>query len=43
MIDPGERDQFGNVRYMNDKGLKRKFDAEEYVRMMDRLGQGIKN
>ncbi len=35
----GERPIFGNVRYMNDNGLKRKFDAEEYVRMMDRLGQ----
>ena len=30
----GERPIFGNVRYMNDKGLKRKFDAEEYVKMM---------
>jgi len=30
----GERPIFGNVRYMNDKGLKRKFDADEYVRMM---------
>jgi deoxyribodipyrimidine photo-lyase len=30
----GERPIFGHVRYMNDKGLKRKFDAEEYVRMM---------
>jgi deoxyribodipyrimidine photo-lyase len=30
----GERPIFGNVRYMNDKGLKRKFDADEYVKMM---------
>jgi deoxyribodipyrimidine photo-lyase len=30
----GERLIFGNVRYMNDKGLKRKFDTDEYVRMM---------
>jgi len=30
----GERPIFGNVRYMNDRGLKRKFDAEEYVKMM---------
>ena len=33
----GERPIFGNVRYMNDKGLRRKFDADEYVRMMDKL------
>jgi deoxyribodipyrimidine photo-lyase len=31
----GERPIFGNVRYMNDKGLKRKFDADGYVRMID--------
>jgi deoxyribodipyrimidine photolyase len=30
----GERPIFGNVRYMNDKGLKRKFDADRYVKMM---------
>jgi deoxyribodipyrimidine photo-lyase len=30
----GERPVFGNVRYMNDKGLKRKFDADRYVRMI---------
>jgi deoxyribodipyrimidine photo-lyase len=33
----GERPIFGNVRYMNDKGLKRKFDADEYVKMMKEL------
>lgn len=33
----GERPIFGNVRYMNDKGLKRKFDADEYVKMMSHL------
>jgi len=33
----GERPIFGNVRYMNDKGLKRKFDADGYVKMMDKL------
>jgi len=27
-----ERPIFGTVRYMNDRGLKRKFDADEYVR-----------
>ena len=35
----GERAIFGNVRYMNEGGLKRKFDADEYVRQMDRLMQ----
>ena len=33
----GEREIFGNVRYMNEGGLKRKFDADEYVRLMNRL------
>jgi len=33
----GERPIFGSVRYMNDKGLKRKFDAEEYVNKMSKL------
>jgi len=27
----GERSIFGNVRYMNDAGLRRKFDADRYV------------
>jgi deoxyribodipyrimidine photo-lyase len=31
----GERVIFGKVRYMNDKGLKRKFNADKYVKMMD--------
>jgi deoxyribodipyrimidine photo-lyase len=31
----GERPIFGNVRVMNDKGLKRKFDADRYVKMID--------
>jgi deoxyribodipyrimidine photo-lyase len=31
----GGRPVFGNVRYMNDKGLKRKFDADEYVKRMN--------
>ena len=30
----GERAVFGKVRYMNDKGLKRKFDADKYVKMV---------
>lgn len=33
----GERPVFGNVRYMNDKGLKRKFNADQYVKRIDRL------
>jgi deoxyribodipyrimidine photo-lyase len=33
----GERPIFGNVRYMNDKGLKRKFDADQYVNMVKNL------
>jgi deoxyribodipyrimidine photo-lyase len=31
----GERPIFGNVRYMNDKGLRRKFDADGYVKMIE--------
>ena len=31
----GERPVFGKVRYMNDKGLKRKFDADGYVKKMN--------
>ena len=27
----GERRTFGNVRYMNASGLKRKFDADRYA------------
>jgi len=33
----GERPIFGNIRYMNDKGLMRKFDADEYVKMITNL------
>ena len=33
----GERAIFGNIRCMNDGGLRRKFDADEYVRRMSRL------
>ncbi|MCX8118387.1 MAG: deoxyribodipyrimidine photo-lyase [Desulfobacterota bacterium] len=32
-----ERPIFGTVRYMNDKGLKRKFDADRYVRKVQEL------
>lgn len=33
-----ERPVFGMVRYMNDAGLRRKFDADGYVRKVERLG-----
>ncbi len=32
-----ERDIFGKVRYMNAKGLKRKFDADDYVKQVESL------
>jgi len=32
-----ERKIFGSVRYMNDRGLRRKFDADQYVRMIQAL------
>jgi deoxyribodipyrimidine photo-lyase len=32
-----ERTIFGNVRYMNDRGLLRKFDADRYVNMVEQL------
>jgi deoxyribodipyrimidine photo-lyase len=31
----GERSVFGNLRYMSDKGLKRRFNADKYVKMME--------
>ena len=31
----GERHVFGKVRYMNDRGLERKFDMERYVEMVE--------
>jgi deoxyribodipyrimidine photo-lyase len=30
-----ERNIFGNIRYMNDKGLKRKFDADAYTKKIN--------
>lgn len=30
-----ERNIFGNIRYMNDKGLKRKFDADAYAKKIN--------
>jgi deoxyribodipyrimidine photo-lyase len=34
-----ERPIFGKVRYMNDRGLRRKFDIEGYVRRVESLPQ----
>jgi deoxyribodipyrimidine photo-lyase len=33
----GERPIFGNIRYMNDRGLKRKFDIDAYAANIRRL------
>ena len=33
----GERPIFGSIRYMNDRGLERKCDIGEYVRLVDKL------
>ena len=32
-----ERDVFGKIRYMNDKGLERKFDMKAYLEKIERL------
>ena len=32
-----EREIFGKIRYMNDKGLRRKFDADKYVKKINNL------
>ena len=32
-----EREIFGKVRYMNDKGLERKFSMEDYLKKIDEL------
>jgi deoxyribodipyrimidine photo-lyase len=34
-----ERPVFGKVRYMNDKGLRRKFDIDAYVRRIEALAR----
>jgi deoxyribodipyrimidine photo-lyase len=34
-----ERPVFGKIRYMNAKGLKRKFDADKYVKQVNQLTQ----
>jgi deoxyribodipyrimidine photo-lyase len=33
----GERPVFGKVRYMNARGLERKFDMERYISAVERL------
>lgn len=37
----GERRVFGKVRYMNDRGLRRKFDADGYVEKIRRSIEGL--
>ncbi len=37
----GERPIFGTVRYMNDKGLKRKFDADQYVKKIEQISSNM--
>ena len=34
-----ERAIFGNVRYMNDKGLERKFAMQDYIERIERQVQ----
>jgi len=36
-----ERAIFGKIRYMNAGGLRRKFDAEGYVKKIKKLNQGL--
>ena len=36
----GERPIFGKVRYMSANGLRRKFDADDYVRKVEALAKG---
>lgn len=35
----GEREIFGNIRYMNANGLKRKFDIDKYVQKIETLSK----
>lgn len=35
----GERPVFGKVRYMSAKGLRRKFDADAYVRKVESVSE----
>jgi hypothetical protein len=32
-----EREIFGNIRYMNDRGLERKFDMDAYIEGVEKL------
>ena len=32
-----ERDVFGKIRYMNDKGLERKFDMKAYLEKIENI------
>ncbi len=34
----GERRIFGKIRYMNDRGLERKFDMDQYIELVDSAG-----
>lgn len=36
-----ERPVFGKIRYMNAAGLKRKFDADAYVRKIEEMGKKV--
>ena len=38
-----EREVFGQIRYMNDRGLKRKFDMERYLRKVDERCAGSRS
>lgn len=38
----GERPVFGKIRYMNANGLRRKFDADAYVRKVEALAGGAR-
>ena len=37
----GERKVFGKIRYMNDAGLKRKFDPDRYVEKVNQMVKGV--
>ena len=38
-----EREIFGKVRYMNDKGLKRKFKIDQYLDRVDGIIELVEN
>jgi deoxyribodipyrimidine photo-lyase len=38
----GARRVFGGIRFMNDAGLRRKFDADAYVRKVEALSAGVR-